>query len=228
MQIDLEKMNSLNWWHSIDLGNGIITPGRKGGCQDIHKHATTEYGMPENLTGKTVLDIGTYNGGYAFEAERRGADLVIATDIFQNDPNNNPLELFNFAKEALGSKVEFMHLDVMDMRPVDFPIGAAPFDIVLFYGVLYHIDNMFGALCNIRKLTKEFCLCETATAEQIDPLMAVSTTPLACFGMGHDNDQTNKWYPNHACVNEMALNAGFSKCEVLHSLHGRSTFKLSV
>jgi tRNA (mo5U34)-methyltransferase len=67
------------WWHSIDVGQGITTPGHK-----TPAHLATEFKtlrLP-NLHKKTVLDIGAWDGFYSFAAESLGADKVTALDHF--------------------------------------------------------------------------------------------------------------------------------------------------
>ena len=80
MDIELlrKEVSALHWFHRIDLGNGIITPG-----QDIDGETKIEFNkIPTDLRGKTVLDIGAWDGLFSFEAERRGAAQVLATDSF--------------------------------------------------------------------------------------------------------------------------------------------------
>ena len=72
-----KKVEEIKWFHSIDLGNGIITPGQVKTFQKVKT-----IGIPENLEGKTVLDIGAWDGYFSFEAEKRGAKRVLATDSF--------------------------------------------------------------------------------------------------------------------------------------------------
>ncbi len=67
------------WWHSIDLGNGIVTPGIK--TPAIHQQELASWRLMD-LHGKTVLDVGAWDGYYAFEAERRGAKRVVAVDHY--------------------------------------------------------------------------------------------------------------------------------------------------
>jgi len=68
------EVAKITWFHSIDLGNGVVTPG-------VDRSARRLKGihMPASLEGLSVLDIGTFDGFYAFEAERRGG-RVTATD----------------------------------------------------------------------------------------------------------------------------------------------------
>ena len=75
---DLKKeVEKIKWFHIIDFGNGIKTPGIKDAAEEMER-----IGIPKNLEGKTVLDIGAWDGFYSFEAEKRGAKRVLAIDSF--------------------------------------------------------------------------------------------------------------------------------------------------
>ena len=71
------EMRNIRWFHTIDLGGGLMTPGK-----DPSGKKLATLGFPADLTGKTVLDIGAWDGFFSFEAERRGASRVLATDQF--------------------------------------------------------------------------------------------------------------------------------------------------
>src|SRR5690349_11667558 len=92
MQVDKDVaalISTVPWYHSIDMGDGIVTPGHYD-----HRPYLHYYGIPENLSGKKVIDIGAASGFFSFECERRGAQ-VTATDLptwFEHDfgPNYRP------------------------------------------------------------------------------------------------------------------------------------------
>src|SRR6266516_4593012 len=67
------------WWHSIDLGLGVVTNGFK--TREGLKNELELLRLPD-LKDKTVLDIGAWDGFYSFEAERRGARRVVALDHY--------------------------------------------------------------------------------------------------------------------------------------------------
>src|SRR5215813_7830801 len=110
---------SIKWWHRIDLGNGIVTPGV---CQ-TNDYALQIYGIPNDLSGMSVLDIGAWDGFSSFAAERRGARRVLATDAFCWGENPWASEGFgtkagfDLARKALNSQVE----DQIDRRAGTFP-----------------------------------------------------------------------------------------------------------
>src|SRR5690242_19848834 len=167
-----------HWWHSIDLGDGVRTEGRKSA--EILRKELADVDLPD-VRGKSVLDIGAWDGFYSFEAERRGASRVVALDYFtwslDLDAQHGYLErcqlagetprswdqvpevwqpetlpgkaCFDTAAMALGSDVESV---VADFLEVDLD-ALGTFDVVLFLGVLYHLTDPFGALRRLALVT---------------------------------------------------------------------------
>ena len=108
------QVNRIKWWHQIDLGHGIITPGADPTIERAQHYLC----LPEDLRGKTVLDIGAWDGAFSFEAERRGASRILAIDEFiWAGKGWASKEGFDFARRALNSKVEDMLIDVYDIGP---------------------------------------------------------------------------------------------------------------
>ena len=70
----------ISWWHRIQMPDGSYTPGLVVHGSDGGDWPTTRFGMPEDLTGKTVMDVGAWDGFFSFEAEKRGAKYVLAAD----------------------------------------------------------------------------------------------------------------------------------------------------
>ena len=71
-----ERIEEISWYHTIELAPGVVTPG----TFDL-RDQVDRYGLPERLDGMRALDIGTQNGFWAFEMERRGAAEVVALDL---------------------------------------------------------------------------------------------------------------------------------------------------
>ena len=105
----LERIKSRQWYHSIDVEDGLVTPGAHSVAE--LRHALERLQLPARLDGLSVLDIGAWDGYFSFEAERRGARRVVAYDV-------SPVDYFGFAtaRELLGSKVEFVQGSVYDLR----------------------------------------------------------------------------------------------------------------
>ncbi len=151
-------------------------------------------GLPQRLDGRTVLDVGAWDGYYSFEMERRGAARVVATDDFcWGGGGWGTQEGFNLARRALGSKVEDQRIDVLDLSP---EVVGGPFDVVLFLGVLYHLPNPLLALERVRSVTGGLLVLET----EVDLLLV--RRPAAAFFPGSElgDDPTNWWAPNVPAV----------------------------
>ena len=134
-------MRSFDWYHRIDLGDGLVTPGRD---YEFMWQPTREFMAACAFRGKRVLDVGCWDGMFSFFAERQGAALVVGTDI-ELPPTQR------FAKKALHSKVKFKKASVYRLARV---FGAEAFDVVIFNGVLYHLMMPLLALLAINRVLK--------------------------------------------------------------------------
>jgi len=122
-----QRINAITWCHPLTLG-GIETRPQWHVRRRFQRRLKFLQ-IPQDLTGKTVLDIGAWDGFFSFECERRGAARVVAADHFSwHGPGWGTKAGFTLAREALGSRVEDIDIDVMDLAPER--IGT--FDVVLF------------------------------------------------------------------------------------------------
>jgi tRNA (mo5U34)-methyltransferase len=211
------------WWHSIDLGHGVVTPGQKGNTGGTHAadfmRAELERLRFPSLAGKSVLDIGAWDGYYSFEAERRGAARVVALDHFvwsmdlgtgRSEPEELPGKRgFDLARRELGSAVEPVVADFMTMDLE--PLGT--FDVVLFLGVLYHLKDPLGALHRLARVTSGVAVIESDAA--VFP--GFEETALCEFFESdeRDRDPTNWWAPNLRALTGMCRAAGFDPVNVV-------------
>ncbi len=201
------------WFHSIDLGDGVVTPGA-----DDSAFKLRTIGMPENLTGKRVLDIGAWDGFFSFEAERRGGTVMATDHYVWSGTGILDKGGFNLAKRALGSRVEERHLSVEDLPSA----GLGQFDVVLFLGVLYHATDPLGYLKILRSVTRGLAIIETVV-----DLLDVPRPALAYYpGSSLNGDVTNFFGPNVAAMEGMCQDAGFSRVETVQGERyaGRLTF----
>jgi tRNA (mo5U34)-methyltransferase len=201
---DLQKrIDEIKWFHSIELpyegGGSIVTPGLVDHCTE--EMANGRFGLPLDLTGKKVFDIGCNQGYFSFLAEKRGA-TVTAIDPNQGDGDN--VKGFNLAKEAIGSSVEFLAQSLEDTPIVE------PYDICLYYGVLYHLDNPLGSLQLLSEHTKEMAIIETAIAQS-----NYGGSRVWEFNPGFDGDSTNKWYPSLPGLVAALKHVGFKVVELV-------------
>ncbi len=195
------EVGRIQWFHSIDLGNGIVTPG-------VDRSARRLKGihMPPSLVGKSVLDIGTFDGFYAFEAERRGGKVVATDTAVWRNPHIGRAG-FDLARRVLGSSVEDREVDVLELSPET--VGT--FDLVLFLGVLYHLRDPLLVLENVASVTRRHLIMET----HVDLLG--SRRPAAAFYPGDElqGDASNWWGPNLAAAKGMLEAVGFTRVEVV-------------
>ncbi len=143
--------------------------------------------LPEDLSGQTVLDIGAWDGFFSFEAERRGASRVLATDSYVWQANGRSSKNgFELARRALGSHVEDLEIDVLELSPA----RPGVFDVVL-------------------EVTRRQLILETLV-ERVG-----SRRPMAVFHPNDEtwNDSTTWWVPNPAAVKAMLKDVGFRRIE---------------
>ncbi len=199
------RVDEFPWWHTIDLGHGVVTPGR-----DQSPTKLEWLHLPERLDGRRVIDICTFNGFFAFETERRGAARVVATDSYAwQHPFWRARGAFDLAAAALDSQVEAVELDVLEHT--EARLGT--FDLVLFLGVLYHMRHPLLALERVAEVTRGLLVLETL----VD--MLGSRRPAAAYypGSSQGGDATNFWGPNVEAVAAMLEDAGFTDVRVVYT-----------
>jgi tRNA (mo5U34)-methyltransferase len=192
----LREITDVKWYHSIDLGQGVVTPG-KDTPSNVER-----IGLPARLDGRSVLDIGAWDGFWSFEAERRGAARVLATDSFvwaEDSPWGK--RGFDLARSALKSKVEDRVIDVMELSPED--LGS--WDLVLFLGVLYHLRDPVTAIERVASVTNDQLILETETALELCRHPASLCFP----GDELANDPTNWWALNNRAIVALLHQSGF-------------------
>ena len=197
------EVEKIQWWHPIDLGHGIVTPGI-----DVTPARLAEIRMPQDLSGRSVLDIGAWDGFFSFEAERRGATRILATDSFCWDGGGwGTKKGFELARRALGSRVEDRTIEVLDLSPDT--VGV--FDVVLFLGVLYHMRHPLLALERVASVTRQHLIMQT----QVD-MLAVDRPAMAFYPGTELNGDPSNWVgPNPAAVKAMLEDVGFTRIEIL-------------
>jgi len=229
-----------SWWHSIDLGDGVVTPG--------HKHPELIAGEWDDLElpilrGKALLDIGAWDGYFSFTAERSGAERVVAVDDWvwalrrdgfgdavrrARESGRGVLRLreleeiwdreglpgkagFDVCHRHLSSGVESIVANYMDLDPAE--VGT--FDVVLYLGVLYHEPNPLASMECVRALTRGVAVVETSALF----VPGFEHLSLAEFYPNDElsGDITNWWSPNATAARGMAEAAGFSRTRITKS-----------
>jgi tRNA (mo5U34)-methyltransferase len=186
----LAQVAKLKWIHTIDLGDGVSTPGTWGKLNPCIRQAFDAI----DFRGKKVLDIGCWDGYYSFEAEKRGAAEVYATDLVtQRKWLEQPTLLL--AKKILGSRVKyFPKMSVYDVER----LGIRDFDIVIYAGVYYHLKDPLRSFTTLRRVMKEggTMLVEGAVIDSED-----------CYARFYYRepyvlDHSNWWVPTVGCLRQ--------------------------
>jgi tRNA (mo5U34)-methyltransferase len=199
----LRRIKALSpWYHKIDLGDGIVTPGREF---DRLWKSTTKVLDAIDYRDKRVLDLASWDGYWAFEAERRGAKRVISSDIRLEGYAN-----LLFAREILESKViPFCNVPVQDLPTRLRVVGLdSQFDIVHHFGLFYHLRDPLLSLAQTRAVMPEggLLVLETAFIDDDEKsYMAFSGLP----GKFHFYGISDTWAPTRLCLREILIRSQF-------------------
>jgi tRNA (mo5U34)-methyltransferase len=191
------------WHQRFELLPGVETPGTHP--IDVLFDLG---GVPRDLDGKRVLDIGTSNGGAAFQMERWGASRVVAIDIY-------PPDWFGFDRLSrfLGSSVEYLQGTVYDLNRL---VAGESFDYVLFWGVLYHLRHPLLALDQIRSVLAPAAAVDIETAVSDDDAGSSGGLPVARFYRRDEfaGDPSNWFVPTVACLEDWCASSGLEPMSI--------------
>lgn len=198
-QKQIGELNRLGWYHSIELPDGQVIQGLQ--TLEQLRLRLAQFPVPADLTGKRVLDIGAWDGWFSFEMEKRGAQ-VLAIDSAEHTQ-------FRVARDLLGSKVDYQIADICRLSSKD--IGR--FDIVLFFGVLYHLKHPLLALETVCDLSTDMAFVESFVTDDGSDL---STPPVMEFYETTElRGQFDNWVgPNTACLLALCRTAGFVRVKL--------------
>jgi tRNA (mo5U34)-methyltransferase len=203
------------WYHTLELPGGVITPGQ------IDLRRVARRLLPSDLRGQRALDVGTFDGFWAFELERRGAE-VVAIDVgavseIQVAPNQRAGvqaqageagfqfgEGFRIARELLGSSVTPVVCDVLDLTPE--AIGG-PVDLAFMGALLVHLRDPVRALERIRGALRPGGLLYQLELVSLRHSLLHPRTPMGQLQTLHT--PFNWWQPNAAALGAYLTTAGF-------------------
>jgi tRNA (mo5U34)-methyltransferase len=213
---ELEKqINELGpWFHNLTLLGVQTAPDHFLGDYPSSKWRNFSDVIPQDLSGKTVLDVGCNAGFYSIEMKRRGADRVVGIDH-----DKQYLHQARFAAEILDLDITFRQLSVYDVAQL-----KERFDLVLFMGVFYHLRHPLLALDLLRQYVVKdwFVFQSMVRGSRTVPCLQndYSFSECAIFDRPgypkmhfvenrYSADPTNWWIPNRACAEAVLRSAGF-------------------
>jgi tRNA (mo5U34)-methyltransferase len=203
------------WFHNLDLQGVKTAPDHMLGDYPNCKWRHFSHALPQDLRGRTVLDIGCNGGFYSIEMKRRGADRVVGIDS-----DEAYLAQARFAAEVSGVSIELRHLSIYEVGKL-----RERFDVVLFMGVLYHLRHPLLALDLIHEhVARDLLVFQSMLrgSDQVhqpaedssfweESMFDEPGYPKMHFVEGkYAGDPTNWWIPNRACAEAMLRSAGFA------------------
>jgi tRNA (mo5U34)-methyltransferase len=232
--LGLDDVSRFYWYHTIDLGNGLVTPGDYDFRADVPL-----LHFPEDLRGKKVLDVGSATGFFAFELEKRGAEVVSVElpslkewdmpldgsgdraieGLCRQHGTTSPEEAhhlhldgpFQFCRKVLGSSVRRCFSSVYDLSPA--ALGCDGFDLVFVGDVLIHLMAPLKALAVLAPLCRGTMVITQELNEENNP------APVARF-VGEEADCRSWWYMNHVCLDRVLKRLGFRETQVVGHVAG--------
>ena len=225
-----DRVAELDWYHTLDLGDGVRTRG----MFDIRPFVG-KYRLPDDMSGMRALDIGTWDGFWAFEMERRGATDVVGLDIDSESeldfpPRRRPQSFsetprgagFALARDVLGSRAQRVACNVYDATPEKL---GGQFDLVFCGSVLIHMRDHLLALERIAGLVKPGGLF--ISAEEYEPRLDL--LPFAASRYLADRDRAVVfWLPARKTWRRMLWSAGFDEVREVGRFKLRATAGWSV
>ncbi len=198
---DLEgRVSSLGkWYHRIDLGDGVITPGDRDQSLTF---ALYESRLPADLRGLRVLDLGANAAGLSIEFARRGASVTaVEGSRFYVDQAR-----FVVGHLGLEDRVAVMNMDLYQV------LDLGVFDVVCCVGLLYHLRHYQLGLDLVHHAVTAggLALISSQTIQGTGPTMRARH---AISGSG----EIMGWEPTEAILTEMIAKAGFASVELVSS-----------
>jgi tRNA (mo5U34)-methyltransferase len=219
------------WYHTVDLGNGLITPGNYD-----YRRTLPSFKFPTNMQGMNVLDVGSATGFFSFEFEKRGANVISVElpsiadwDMSPEDREQTLQELmsyhqvstieelqhlhldgpFEFCRKVLNSKVKRYHSSIYDLSARNLRIES--FDVVFVGDVLLHIFSPLKALAALAPL----CHGTLVISQQLPKNRHQQPLMLYVGGDKRHDDNRTWWLPNKLCFEQILSRVGFKSVSVV-------------
>lgn len=206
------EIQQFTWYHTIELPGGIVTEGMFD-----HRPVLGRYLLPQSLSGLRCLDVGTMDGFWAFEMERRGAREVVAADLTHVDAMDWPQrwraqvtttldetkrQRFHLIRDALGSSVVYRERSVYELGS-----DLGEFDLVFCGDLLIHLKDPVTAVQRMRSV----CRGSTIICNPVERFRLARRRPLARFD---GIDEFRWWMLSEASLERILLACGFANVQV--------------
>lgn len=179
------------WHHTFEIAPGVTTPGSYAPGFLLEKMQ-----LAEDLSGLRALDVGPSDGFFSLNLRQRGAEVVAV------DYRAKELHGFGMMEKLSGLDFDYRQANLYDITQADY----GSFDIVVFFGVLYHLPDMLKALAVLRSVCAGRMFVETHCAVDFTPEVAGARYYREAT---LNNDFTNFWSPNPRCLTDMLFDAAF-------------------
>jgi tRNA (mo5U34)-methyltransferase len=205
------EVERFDWYHTLELPGGVVTPGMFD-----HRPHLSHYPLDADLSGLRCLDVGTMDGFWAFEMERRGAAEVVAVDLEDPDALDWPVSLratherkldetkaerFALVHRALGSRVQRRLSSVYDLSP---ELGT--FDVVFCGDLLLHLRDPVRAVERLRSVCG-------GTAVIVNPIVRFRFRERVALATFDGVDEFVYWTTNLAGLVRLVRSGGFTQVE---------------
>jgi len=150
MTVEEEVKGFGNWYHKIDLGDGVYTPGERNQSLTFDLYRDL---LPKDLSGLTVLDLGANACGFSIEFARRGARVTAVESA------SRYVDQAKYVVQKLGMKdrVRIQQMDLFDVHEL------GEFDIVAYVGLSYHVDFPELAIAMLSNMCRHSLVTSTQT-----------------------------------------------------------------
>ncbi|GAP38278.1 DUF1698 domain-containing protein [Piscinibacter sakaiensis] len=200
------SLDEIAWFHRVPLRDGRITPGRSDMAANESKYLFDRL----DFRGRSVLDIGAWDGYFSFMAEQRGASRVLSLD----DPafRWGGLDGYRFLHQHFESRAEWRRGSI-------YELPDERFDIVLCYGVLYHLNDPLTALINALRITRHEIVIEGVIFEHAEPLLWLFAP------REHHGDPTNLYAMSTGYLLKAARLCGFELVEIKYPRYAATRWR---
>jgi SAM-dependent methyltransferase len=223
--IDVDGLDRFFWYHTIDLGDDLVTPGVFD-----YRPFLNQFDFPADMSDMTILDVGSATGFFAFEFEKRGAKVTSVElpsladwDMPEHDSEQTLSGLtqfhrarnleeayylhldgpFRFCHERMRSKVARHYSTIYNLTSGE--LKNQQFDLVFLGDILLHLFSPLHALNVVTQLCRHHLIIFQVLPgeDESQPLMVYMG------GRSRQGDNRTWWAPNRACFEEMLQRLGF-------------------